>query len=82
MRLIGIMVVRNEEWILAFSARVALGWCDRLAIVDHCSIDKTPAIIRELGEEFPGRVSSLRMDEGSWDEMTTRQEALKLARGM
>lgn len=81
MRLIATIPVRNEDWCLALSARVALEWCDALVILDHASTDRTPEIITDLIAEYPGRVYRYREDSPSWDEMRHRQHMLEMARG-
>jgi Glycosyl transferase family 2 len=78
-KLIGLMPVRNEAWVLGLSARVALMWCDELVILDHQSDDTSPEIIIGLHNEFQGRVSGL-LEMGPWDEMRHRQAMLELAR--
>jgi Glycosyl transferase family 2 len=88
MNLVGLMPVRNEDWILGLSARVALMWCDRLVILNHASTDRTGQICNELmrecagdATEYPGgriRVITLRGEQ--WDEMQHRQKMLDWAR--
>lgn len=80
MNLVAIMPVRNEDWILGLSARVALMWCDSLIILNHASTDKTADIIYELRVEFPGRISSSAVAEDQWDEMRHRDLMLRWAR--
>src|SRR4029077_11804069 len=79
-KLIALMPARNEDWILGLSARVALCWCDELAILDHASDDGTPAIIEDLSREFRGRMIALREENSKWDEMGHRQALLNAAR--
>lgn len=81
MNITGIMPVRNEDWVLGMSARVALMWCDSLAILDHASTDSTPSIIEDLQSEFGDRVITERI-EGEWDEMAHRQLTLEGARSI
>lgn len=81
MRLIGMMLARNEDWVMGLSARVALEWCDELVIVDHASTDLTPRIISELNGQYAWRVNRSRWDDAEkWDEMEMRDHALALAR--
>lgn len=80
MKLIGLMTVRNEEAFLAFSARVALRWCDGLVILDHASNDRTAAILRELRAEYGDRVTLLHEPSPEWAEMSHRQRTLDAAR--
>lgn len=80
MKLIGLMPVRNEAWVLGFSARVALQWCDQLELLDHASTDCTRRIMREIQIEHPNRVSVTPESNPEWDEMCHRQALLDAAR--
>lgn len=81
MKLIGLMCVKNEAWILGLSARVALKWCDELVMVDHSSTDDTLTIINQLEREYPWRIQYSRWDDrGEWDEMEMREHSLLLGR--
>lgn len=81
MKLIGLMLARNEEWALGLSARAALEWCDELVIVDHASTDTTARIISDLNGLYPWRINRSKWDDGEkWDEMELRDHSLKLAR--
>ena len=76
MNLVGLMPVRNEDWVLGLSARVALMWCDQLVLAIHQSSDGSRDIMHKLGNEFPGRIS-VREDYGwEWREMSQRQMML------
>lgn len=81
MKLIGLMPVRNEDWVLGLSARVALLWVDDLVLLDHASTDRTQQILTDLAGEFPERVQVLREANPQWDEMMHRQRLLDAARG-
>ncbi len=72
MKLIGLMPVRNEDWVLGLSARVALQWCDELHILMHDCTDGTAQIVADLHSEFPGRIGDVDA-AGPWDEMRHRQ---------
>lgn len=81
MKLIAGMLVRNEEWVLGLSARVALMWCDALVIHDHASTDRTEQIMWELKDEYGDeRVILARHDDTEWREMSLRQDMLASAR--
>lgn len=56
MRLTGLMIVRNEDWILGLSLRVAMKWLDQIVVVDHSSTDATYNIINQVTGEYPYRV--------------------------
>jgi hypothetical protein len=79
MKLIGLMPVRNEDWVLGLSARVALQWCDELVILLHCCTDRSEEIVTQLAKET-GRVFVFGKDLPIWDEMYHRQALLELAR--
>jgi hypothetical protein len=80
MKLVALMPVRNEDWVLGLSARVALMWCDHLVVLDHASTDRTPAILRSLPPSIRVASSCLRNNDGLWDEMGHRQWLLEVAR--
>lgn len=52
-RIIGIMLVRNEDRFLKQAALNILEFCDRILIADHGSSDATPAICAELAGISP-----------------------------
>lgn len=80
MKLIGLMLVRNEDWIVGLSARVALKWCDELVVLNHASTDGTFDILSDLGREEPGRVHIISAGDEKWAEMEHRQRTLEEAR--
>lgn len=61
MKLIGLMLVKNEQWILGASLRTALQWCDEMVVVDTGSWDNSVSIISEVTSENPYRVHYSRM---------------------
>lgn len=83
MKLVGMMLARNEDWIIGLSARVALMWCDGLVVLDHASTDRTPQIIQGLMDEYGlQRFRGSRIESQSWDEMNHRQFLYDQARAM
>jgi hypothetical protein len=84
MKLVGLMPVRNEDWCLGFTVRVALKWCDEVIVLDHASTDNTRAIIYEvLNEQEHGHCKALfwmHEDDPAWNEMAHRQKMLDGAR--
>ena len=80
MKLIAIMPVRNEDWVLGLSARAALMWCDELIMLDHASNDATVHIAREIMGEHPGRLFLLHEQDPQWQEMKHRNLMLESAR--
>lgn len=79
-KLTGLMLARNEDWIIGLSARVALTWCDELIVLDHDSTDDTPSLLADLAVEYPGRVTVLHESNPDWAEMDHRQRLLEEAR--
>lgn len=81
MKLVGLMPVRNEAWVLGLSARVALMWCDALVIMNHASTDGTSEILCDLVQDndYRDRLTILNIG-GPWDEMEHRQYMLAQAR--
>ncbi|HEV2853854.1 MAG TPA: glycosyltransferase [Thermoanaerobaculia bacterium] len=82
MKLVGVMAVRNEQWVLGLSLRAALLALDELVVLDHASADGTPALIERVAREHPGRVHVLREDDPVWREASIRQLLLEAARGL
>ena len=83
MRLIGLMPVRNEDWILGLTARAALMWCDALVILDHASTDQTNQIAYESQRDNSQKeIAYLREDDPTWHEQAHRQRMLEVARKM
>jgi hypothetical protein len=80
MKIVAVMPVRNEDWVLGLSARAALMWVDHLVILDHASTDDTPDILLDITEEYPDRVTVLREASPVWEEMKHRQRLLSAAR--
>lgn len=80
MHIIGLMLARNEDWIIGLSARAALEWCNSLLIFNHASTDRTAEIVCELANEYPLRVRVLYDPDPVWKEMQFRNEMLREAR--
>ncbi len=72
--------VRNEDWILALSARAMLMWADHVVFLDHACTDNSAEILREIAVECPGRVTILKEESPVWEEMRHRQRLLDAAR--
>jgi hypothetical protein len=81
-KLIGLMPVRNEAWVLPFSGRALLTWADAIVFLDHASTDDTPAILAAIAEEAPDRVLILREPDPTWAEMDHRQRMLEAGRDL
>lgn len=83
MKLVGLMLARNEDWIIGLSARVALQWVDHLVVVNHASTDRTFEILREIeAEHNENRITVVQTIDEGWPEMAHRQFALQAARKM
>jgi hypothetical protein len=79
MKLIATMPVKNEEWCIGLTLRVALEWCDAVVILLHECSDRSPQIVEDIARENPGRVIITRAS-GEWTEMQHRQCMLEYAR--
>ena len=98
MKLVGLMVTRNSDWIIGFSLRAALLWCDSVVVLMHrCNLDTESVIYAAILDtdedkgEFPigsvGRLINRRvfiLEDFSeeWEEMRMRQAMLVKARGL
>ena len=81
MKLIGLMLARNESWIINCSLNAALKWCDKVVVIDHASTDETGKIILDAAFQNDGRVILHRWsDTEQWDEMFVRQKSLEIGR--
>jgi hypothetical protein len=79
MRLIGMMAVRNEEYVLGLSLRVALMWCDEVVVLLHACTDRSEEICCDIQEEVSSRVH-IHVETGEWEEMRHRKFMLSCAR--
>lgn len=52
MKIIGSVLVRNEDVFVEQTLRNVVGFCDRIHVVDHFSDDATWDIVRSLADEF------------------------------
>ncbi len=81
MKLIGLMLARNEAHEIGLTARAALMWCDALVILLHACTDDTPAIVEQIVRENErGRVLVNHHGDPVWQEMAMRQHMLEMAR--
>lgn len=79
-RLICIMPVRNEAWIIGLTARAILRWCDEIVCLLHRSRDRSLHILGQVASEHPGRVHWIIEESEQWEEMRHRQALLDSAR--
>jgi len=80
MKIVATVPVRNEDWVLGLSGRAMMRWVDHAVFLDHASTDRTPEILAQIAEEFPGRVTILNESGQVWEEMRHRQRLLDEAR--
>lgn len=81
MKLIGLMLARNEEWVIGCSLRAALKWCDAVVVIDHASTDNTGKIILDVAFQSDGRVILHHWPATEhWEEMYVRQKSLEIGR--
>ncbi len=80
MKIVGMLLCRNEDWILGLSLRAALMWCDAVVVLLHSCTDDSRGIAREVAVENPGRVSVVQQGAQDWPEMAHRQYLLEIAR--
>lgn len=78
MRLVGLMLVRNESWAVEAVLESALKWVDHLCILlDRCT-DRTTEIVLAAND---GRISVETTESDTlWMEMTHRQRTLDMGR--
>ena len=80
MKLVGIMPVRNEDWVLGLSARAALMWCDELVVFLHACTDRSRMIAGDIEQESKGQLFMMHNDDPTWSEMSHRWAMLTVAR--
>jgi len=79
-KLVGLMLARNEDWILGYSLRAALTWCDEVVVLDHDSTDDTAKILSQMQDEYRRRVHWLFSSCPTWPEMSHRERTLDAGR--
>ncbi len=62
MRVVGILLVRDEDLFVEQAVRNVLGFCDQFLAVDNGSRDGTPDLLRRLSAESGGRLVYHRAD--------------------
>jgi hypothetical protein len=77
--LIGLTITRNESWVIGYSLRAALGWCDHVVVLCHACEDNTAEIVEIVSRET-SRVTVLYEDNPVFEEMDYRQRMLEAAR--
>ena len=69
MRVVGSVLVRNEDGYLERAIRNVAGFCDRIHVLDHQSRDRTPEILGRLAEEL----DHLEVERSASAEVSHRQ---------
>jgi hypothetical protein len=82
-RLVGMMAVRNESWVLGLTLRAALEYCDAVVVTDHRSTDDSVRILEEMrAQSRAGAIHLERSQQAEWMEMDERQAMLDRARAI
>ncbi len=55
-RIVGIVLVRNEQHFVTWAIGNALAFCDELLVIDNRSLDHTPDRLKALAAAFPGKI--------------------------
>jgi hypothetical protein len=80
MKLVGLMPIRNEEWVVGLSLRAAMLFMDEMVVLDHASSDSTPELLAAIAAEHPGRIHLLSEPDEVWHEAAIRQRLLDAGR--
>lgn len=81
-KLIGLMIARNEAWVLSASILAAMQWLDELVVFDHYSTDGTPDILVQQQRTHPNRIHVQKIGSPEWNEATYRQLLLIAGRNL
>ncbi len=60
MKIVGIMLVRDEDRFVEWAIRSAIDFCDEFLVCDHESRDETPVILGQLVREYGGKLTVRR----------------------
>jgi len=63
MRVVGIMLVRDEDRFVEWAIRSAIDFCDEFFVCDHESQDETPVILGRLAREYGPKLGVRRCRE-------------------
>jgi len=59
--IVGVMLLRNEEWSVLWALENIVGFCDRIYVFDHLSEDGTPELLESAGKTW-GHVEVRRVE--------------------
>lgn len=78
MKLVGLMMVRNEGWALGMTLRAAMTWCDAIVLLNHGNDPETKKIVEDAAGHHVCDVLVIENApcDGSWREMDLRQRML------
>jgi hypothetical protein len=79
MKLVGLMPVRNEDWVLSVSLRRALEWCDDVVLFLHGCADGSLTVVADAQSRVIDRLSYIVEPDECWSEMEHRQRLLAAA---
>lgn len=82
MKIVGMMLARNEQWVVRASLAVALEWCDVVLVTLHACTDHTREMVRNMRAKLSEPARVVIMTEtgiGHWDEMNMRERMLRRA---
>ena len=74
MKLIGLLPIRNEAWVIRFTIPALLEWCDEVIVLEHACTDGTTEILDRLP------VNRLYESNAEWNEADYRQSLLDVGR--
>lgn len=83
-KIVAILPVRNEDWVLGCSLRALLMWVDEVVVLDHSCTDDTGKIILEIAKETAPTppLHYVFSADLCWTEMRHRQLLLSDARAV
>lgn len=79
-KIVAILPVRTEGWILGASLRALLMWVDEVVVCAHACTDDTDEILREVSDRHDSRLQIIEEPAESWNEMRQRDRLLEWAR--
>lgn len=79
MKLVNLLPVHNEAWVLGLTLRAMRRWCDGVVVLLHSCTDGSEAIVDAVSNELGG-ITVLYEPRPEWQEMPMRQRMLMEAR--